>query len=291
MTASLTNFISTSGVIKECKLQNALFSVQSTENPLFLLPFFEMRNFRKPYLAPPFVICLCIQSTIFLHSNTTTRKWLMVFWLTGKWSWQQIGLSGQSVSSFFLEKKRRQMGECDQLTKSQDILTFLLPLPLPFWHRLPRTRCLLSTAPYLSRSKKRDQIKQRALSCFLMDDISAFLFIYQSYWVCSPGTFASWPFLRVFLSLLYMIQSVLCLHNCTMHISTGLLLLRSILQLYLRRNKGYCAVLLVILSSRLLETSTELSKYIDKKLLVNNSLLCKADQGVFRECQFLPRCS
>ena len=183
------------------------------------------------------------------------------------------------------------MGECDQLTKSQDILTFLLPLPLPFWHRLPRTRCLLSTAPYLSRSKKRDQIKQRALSCFLMDDISAFLFIYQSYWVCSPGTFASWPFLRVFLSLLYMIQSVLCLHNCTMHISTGLLLLRSILQLYLRRNKGYCAVLLVILSSRLLETSTELSKYIDKKLLANNSLLCKADQGVFRECQFLPRCS
>ena len=100
MTASLTNFISTSGVIKECKLQNALFSVQSTEIPLFLLPFFEMRNFRKPYLAPPFVICLCIQSTIFLHSNTTTRKWLMVFWLTGKWSWQQIGLSGQSVSFF-----------------------------------------------------------------------------------------------------------------------------------------------------------------------------------------------
>ena len=30
-------------------------------------------------------------------------------------------------------------------------------------------------------------------------------------------------FAHVFLSLLYMIMSVLCLHNCTMHISTGLL--------------------------------------------------------------------
>ena len=80
-----------------------------------------------------------------------------------------------------------------------------------------------------------------------MDDINAF-FSFQDN---SLGTLL-WPFLHVFLSLLYMITRsvLLCLHNCTMHISTGLLLVHIVVAL--EAKQGVLPPLLVILSARLL---------------------------------------
>ena len=108
---------------------------------------------------------------------------------------------------------------------------------------------LVKHCPYLStKSKvgKRDQIKQRALSfASIMDDINAFFSFHFE--ITLP--LGLWPFLHVFLSLLYMItKSVLCLHNCTMHISTGLLLVHIVVALEAKQG----VPLLVVLSARLL---------------------------------------
>ena len=78
-----------------------------------------------------------------------------------------------------------------------------------------------------------------------MDDINAFFSFHFE--ITLP--LGLWPFLHVFLSLLYMItKSVLCLHNCTMHISTGLLLVHIVVALEAKQG----VPLLVVLSARLL---------------------------------------